>query len=236
LSIDLTIDKTGPELKIPARQLADLNVRIGRLARKVVTAQEEERTRVSRELHDEAGQALTALKLNLQTIQQNLSTNPQEARQQLELAIVLTDRTAERVRHLAHRLRPQIVDSLGLNAACAALCRQFEENSNLSIQYSGQGCEVTQEISVSLYRLLQEALTNVARHADAKHVTALLVRTSKGLRLQVDDDGCGFQSQDVTDGAGLLGMQERMEILGGSLKIHSQPGVGTRISAELPVE
>jgi two-component system sensor kinase len=215
---------------------------IQKLAKRVVYAQEEERHRLSRELHDEAGQALTALKLSLELIAADLPPGADALRRNLTEAIALAESTKERVRLLAQGLRPPALDTVGLNLTLEAFCRDFSRRTQLSIDYRGEDVRgLSDAMNICLYRVLQEALTNVARHARATHVDVRLSRDGGLVRLTIADNGRGF-SHDATRmlqrwaGIGLLGMRERVELLGGWLEIDSEPGRGVRTVANLPVE
>jgi len=214
---------------------------IQKLAKRVVSAQEEERHRLSRELHDEAGQALTALKLSLELIAAELGPGASALRQNLLEAISLTESTKERIRVLAQGLRPPALDTVGLNLTLEALCRDFSRRTQLPIQYEGSEVRgLSDAVNICLYRVLQEALTNVAKHAKATRVDVRLSREGHLVRLSVADNGRGF-SHDATKmlqrwtGIGLLGMRERVELLGGWLEIETELGRGLRTVANLPV-
>jgi signal transduction histidine kinase len=196
---------------------------------------------LSRELHDEAGQALTALKLSLELITAELAPGESALRQNLGEAVALTESTKERIRVLAQGLRPPALDTVGLNLTLEAFCRDFSRRTQLPIDY--QGSEVrglSDAMNICLYRVLQEALTNVAKHAHATHVDVSLSRRGQIVRLSVADNGRGF-SHNATKmfqrwtGIGLLGMRERVELLGGWLEIETELGRGLRTVANLPV-
>jgi signal transduction histidine kinase len=217
--------------------------RLKRLARQVVTAQEEERRRLSRALHDEAGQALTALKIGLELIVGDLSPELADIRRRMQDAANLTGQTMDRIRLLAQTLRPPALDSVGLNYSLQGLCQDFGERTRLSIHYHGQDLpSIPEPASIALYRCLQEALTNVAKHAAAREVTVTIRRDAELLRLCVVDDGRGFGGDAPaadgvwSTGIGILGMKERLEVLGGRLEIESRRGRGTRITALVPFE
>jgi signal transduction histidine kinase/DNA-binding response OmpR family regulator len=212
--------------------------RLRRLTQQVVSAQEEERRRLSRELHDEAGQALTALKISLDLIQSDLPVEAGSLRQRLGEAGALTETTMEQIRLLAYGLRPPALDAVGLSYTLEGLCRDFAERTQLPIDYAGAELPVLPEaVNMCLYRVLQEALTNVAKHADANQVRAALCCDAETVSLAVEDDGQGFEVQAGTSvGIGLLGMQERIELLGGQLEIESWPGQGTRLMAHIPLQ
>jgi PAS domain S-box-containing protein len=209
------------------------------LAQQVVSIQEEERRRVSRELHDEAGQSLTALKMSLDLIQADLPPSLTMANQSVAEAIELTDETMERIRLLAYGLRPPALDMLGLNAALEGLCRELAARANLTVKYDGLELPgLPDTVAISLYRLAQEALTNVIKHADASQAQVVLRRSGRQLSLLVADDGRGFHLEEqsgIAPGMGLIGMAERMKLLGGEFPIESEPGRGTRLTAYAPL-
>ena len=211
------------------------------LTMQVVSQEEEERHRVSRELHDEAGQALTALKIGLGLIHSDIPEELGPVKSRLAEALDLTDVTMENIRLLARGLRPPELDAVGLNGTLEGYCREFAGLTNLSIDYSGvEASAFTDAVNISFYRFLQEALTNVVKHAEAKHVKVRLDRSPTTISLAVTDDGRGFSPQALnpetarTKGIGLLGMQERFELLGGQLEVASTPGEGARLVAQAP--
>lgn len=214
--------------------------RLRYLTGKVVSAQEEERRRVSRELHDQAGQALTVLKMSLSTIKATLPQELQDSREQLTEAVDLADQTMEQIRMLAHDLRPPVLDTFSLNASLEGLCQEFAGRSDLRITYHGVELpSVPDAVAISFYRFLQEALTNVTKHANASDVQVVLNIEKKVVALSVRDDGEGFAAgvkPSSKKGIGLIGAQERFELLGGSLSIKSTPGQGTRLTARVPLD
>jgi PAS domain S-box-containing protein len=223
-------------------QVSASRERLRRLAQQIVLAQEEERRRLSRALHDEAGQALTALKISLELIGQDLPVEFGSLRQRIGDAAALTDATMEQIRSLAQDLRPPALDALGLGPTLEGFCRDFARRTGLSIDYLGLELPVLPEaVNTCLYRFLQEALTNVAKHACANQVCVALRCDAKTVSLSVQDDGRGFDKgarlfvSGWPMGIGLLGMQERLESLGGRLEIESWPGQGTCLAAHLPV-
>ena len=212
-----------------------------RLTQKVIDAQEEERHRVSRELHDEAGQALTALKISLDLIRSDLSLESGPIYQRILGAVDLTDTTMEKVRLLARGLRPPELDAVGLNPTLEGFCREFAQRTQLSIDYRGVEMPTLPDtFSISFYRFLQEALANVAKHAMATRVRVELSHNADAVSLMVEDDGRGFipgrhaTGGGQSNGIGLLGMEERFELLGGRLEVESRPGQGTRLVAQVP--
>ena len=224
-------------------QVHDRNEQLRTLAEPVGSTQEEERQRLSRELHDEAGQALVALKMGLKSLLADMPAGLDAPRAQLREATALTDTTMERIRRLAHDLRPPALDMAGLNATLEGFCREFGRQTGLAIVYDGAELpELTDAVNICFYRVLQGALTNVARHAQTDHARVALAHEADTIRLSVEDDGQGFDQQARTSaptygqGIGLLGMEERLRLLGGWLEIESRPGAGTRLVAHVPWE
>jgi signal transduction histidine kinase len=212
------------------------------LARQVVSAQEKERQRISRILHDESGQALTALKISLELIAQDLPPELDSPRRRLLDAAALTDSTMEGIRLMAQDLRPPALDTVGLSPTLESFCQDFAGRTQLAISYQGLNLPPLPEpVNITLYRFLQEALTNVARHARADHVQVALESSTEGLTLLVEDNGLGIdpEASAMADGRqagmGLQSMRERLESLGGTLRIDSRPGEGTRLRAFVPL-
>ncbi len=213
--------------------------RLRHVTRQIVSAQEEERYRIARELHDGAGQSLTALKISLELIRADLPPGFASLHQSLQEVISLTGETEQQIRLLVHGLRPPSLDMLGLNLALEDLCLEFATHAKLAVDYVGADTPVLPgAITLNLYRMLQEALANIARHAQASHVWVTLHCDSDTVTLSVEDDGRGFDAEstmfDQPRGVGLLGMRERLELLGGNLEIDSQPGHGTRLVVRVP--
>jgi signal transduction histidine kinase len=211
-----------------------------RLNQRIVTAQEEERRSLSRELHDEAGQALTALRIGLELIRQDLPAEARALHARLDEAVALAGSTTEQIRRMAQGLRPPALDTVGLDAALEELCRAFAAQTRLEVDYDGATLPPLPDlVGIHLYRCLQEALTNVARHARTDRAQVILQYDGETISLAVEDKGCGFEAATSSGGAssggiGLAGMRERLDALRGSLEIVSRPGKGTRITASVP--
>jgi signal transduction histidine kinase len=203
--------------------------------RHVVEAQELERRRLARELHDETGQALTSILLGVKAIR--ASGSPAEAERaegEVRLQIV---QALQDVRALAVELRPAALDDFGLVAALERLAETFQARSGLEtvVQANIDG-RLPPEIETVLYRVVQEALTNVAKHAAAEHVSIVLRSRDGSVAAIIDDDGRGFVQENVRDEAlGLLGMRERLALIGGTLEVESSTDAGTTIAAVVPV-
>jgi PAS domain S-box-containing protein len=226
-----------------ARQRAEQQSnRIRKMARRIVQAQEEERGRISRELHDEAGQSLTALQLGLELAKVQLPDDLVEAKSGLQELAQLAHDTQNNLRHISHNLRPPGLDAYGLDAALRGLCEDFARHTGLEVSYDGEEVPALQPLpALSLYRFAQEALTNVAKHSQASRVKMVLEPDSDTVSLWVEDDGHGFtpppwEESVLSQGTGLVGMVERLEMIDGYLDIRSVEGKGTRLTAVIPRE
>lgn len=211
------------------------------LLNKVVTAQEEERRRISRELHDETGQALTSLLVQLKILEQ--SDDPESIQRQVNDIRQLALRTLQEVRRLAMDLRPAALDDLGLISALEGYIYNYSGKTGLEVTFEPVNLENTRlphDIETVLYRVIQESLTNIARHANASQASVRIMREHDTIHILVEDNGRGFDASamlksDDDAGLGILGMQERIELIGGRFKLHSRPGQGTRIAVELTI-
>jgi signal transduction histidine kinase len=215
---------------------ADLSTRVARDAmRRVVAAQELERRRLARELHDETGQALTSILLGLKSVEEAPADDErQRAAAELRELVVTT---LQDVRRLAVELRPKALDDFGLVPALERLGETFAEQTGTRVQLEAQlGERLPAEIETALYRIVQEALTNVAKHARAGNVSILLMRKDASVSAVIEDDGLGFEPSELREsGLGLLGMRERLELIDGRFEVESRRGGGTTIVAEVPL-
>ena len=215
----------------------DLSERIAQDSlRRVVEAQELERRRLARELHDETGQALTSILLGLKSLEER-SKDPasRAATQELRELVVST---LQDVRRLAVELRPSALDDFGLVAALERLAESFAEQTAISVDFQTALADerLPPDVETALYRIVQESLTNVVKHARARRVSILLARKEGAVKAVVEDDGQGFDAAEQTrDGYGLVGMRERLALLGGRLEVESTRDAGTTIAAEVPV-
>lgn len=223
-----------------ARLVAELQrERLRVLTDRLVTTQEEERLRISRELHDEAGQALTSLKINLDLLRAGLPAEQENLRARLADLATLTGETMDTLRTLAHDLRPPGLDAFGLNVALEGLCHDYSTRTGLTAAYDGVELPgLPTAVALSLYRFVQEALTNIAKHAQARNVSVQLRQDDGELVLSVADDGNGFTYDPNTSqgGVGLVSMHERADLLGGTLDIDTAPGRGARLTIRVPTE
>jgi PAS domain S-box-containing protein len=230
-----TILVGGMSVDISHRKL-DEEMRKALLA-ELANAREEERRRISRELHDDLIQRLAAMVLDLDQIAAEDSSRIKEGLRLLEQRIV---QTAEVARHLAHALHPSELDDLSLVAVLRSYCEDFARREGIAVEVRSRKVprELRREIGACVYRLAQESLSNVAKHAAAKRVSVMLEGTGNSIRLRVKDSGVGFGAAPAEKhvGLGLRSMEERVGILRGNLRVRSQPGKGTEITAEIPLE
>jgi two-component system sensor kinase len=232
---DITLRKQSEDaLKHSRLELRELSAR-------VIEAREEEKTRIARELHDELGQLLTALKMDLAWLRERLPAGTAEIADKAAQMHAMLEQTVSSTRRIAADLRPLMLDDLGLADAAGWLVDDFASRSGVrcEIKMSGDGAfsGVESSIATALYRALQESLTNIARHAAAKNVWVVLAIDNGLLHLEVEDDGRGILAEDLAKGRslGLKGMRERMAYLGGSLEVVRAPRGGTRLRAKVPV-
>ncbi len=207
------------------------------LSQKLVQAQEAERKRLSLELHDQVGQMLTALRMEIANLGRISPDDPALFREHLQQAKQMAEGAMKTVRDLAMGLRPSMLDDLGLGPAIEWQSREFSRVSGIPVDISIEGrlTRLTDEQKTGLFRVVQESLTNVLRHARAKRVSVTLKESSDRLVLLVSDDGCGIDPGRPRRGLGLLGMEERVRELGGAFSVHSAPGGGTTVRAEIPL-
>lgn len=219
-----------------AATAVDLSHRVTQdaLAR-AVEAQELERRRLARELHDEIGQDLTSLLLSLRTIEE--AANVEEVRQATAALRAQVVTALQDVRRLAVELRPKALDDFGLVPALERLVQTFMEQTGMDVKLTDAlgGRRLPPDVETAVYRIVQEALTNIVKHAHAARVSILLTRMQEGAAAVIEDDGLGFDPEVEHEGLGLLGIRERLQLLGGRLTIESSPGSGTTLRAEVPL-
>jgi two-component system sensor histidine kinase UhpB len=203
------------------------------LSMRIEAVREEERTTIAREIHDELGQALTALKLDLAA----LGREDARLTARAKTLAAATDVILDQVRRISSELRPGVLDHLGLGAAIEWQAQEFERRTSTPCRLVARGdASLDPRTSTAVFRIFQEALTNVARHADAKEVEIVLQTNDELVSLEVRDDGRGITPEEIASrrSLGLLGMRERVQALGGELTIAGEAGVGTTLSLRVP--
>lgn len=249
LGVLIVADREGPDPRFGDTDLrvvetfaqraavaVDVSQRVARDAlRRAMSAQELERRRFARELHDETGQALTSVLLGLAAIEN--AASPEQARAATEELRALVVGTLQEVRRLAVELRPKALDDFGLVPALKRLAQSVRERNGLNVQVEARlGPErLPPEVETAVYRIVQEGVTNVLKHAGARDVSIVLTRRGDIVVGLIEDDGEGFELGGSSGGVGLIGMRERVELLDGHLTVESTPGRGTTLLIELPL-
>jgi two-component system sensor histidine kinase UhpB len=209
-------------------------------ASQIINAQEQERKRIARELHDETSQVLTSLLISLAILEESVTT--QEARDRIADTRKLAHQTLRAIRNLSIDLRPSALDDLGLLPAIRWYIKEYQQKCAIEVEFSATGFKerLPAEQETALYRIVQEALTNTARHAQAKHIAVTMNEDAEAVYVKIRDNGIGFDADTVLKtpyqerGLGLAGMSERAVLLDGSLTIHSAIGHGTTIQVRIP--
>jgi signal transduction histidine kinase len=225
------------------QRLADSERGFRRISRGVLRAQEEERARVSRDLHDGIGQSLTALKIQLALLEQEAARVASPLASRIESARQLAESCLTEVRQLAYLVRPQMLDELGLLPTLRWLVRTMRQRTGIDVTLESTGFDerLDPDRETLVYRLAQEALTNVARHAGASSATLRLEKRGNRLVVQVEDRGTGFdaealmQAREEERGFGIRGMRDRVHFFQGLFTIRSTPGAGTTVQVEIPL-
>jgi signal transduction histidine kinase len=205
------------------------------LSAKLVSTQESERKNLSRELHDAVGQSLSAVQFELHNMAAALGSGQEQLRSGVDRVRELVEGSVAMIRNMARLLRPAMLDDLGLAAALEGQAREISRSTGVrvTVESAGLSEDLPDDHKICLFRIVQEALNNVCRHANADSVDIALGSSEGSVSMVIQDDGRGFRPGH-SKGLGLIGMHERVESLGGTLAIQSEPGKGTRIEAHLP--
>ncbi len=210
-----------------------------KLSNQIQGVREEEKSKISREVHDELGQSMTAIKMDLLNLQKNLSSKEKKAFQQVESMVGLVDKTLDSIQRISMELRPPILDAFGLGEAIAWQADEFQKRFGIRYEMDckGNDDDLSPDLMIALFRVFQESLTNIARHSQAKKVKIALYRTPGLLSLKVEDDGIGFENNKLDDptSLGLLGIQERVRFWNGRVSFKGEAGKGTRVHVQIPL-
>ncbi len=225
------------------RLLRDIKVQqeqLRHLTKKLFQTQEEERRRIARELHDEAGQSLTAINLALEGLGRLIPEHEKEIFDEIYEIRRMLQRASAEIRNLSYRLHPTLLTDLGLEPALRSYFRQVSERTGIRISFRMVGFteRLDRELETTLYRLAQEALTNTIKHSGAENFSLSIIKSYPNIIFSAEDDGIGFDTESMEknpNSLGLVGMRERVLLLGGTFVIRSQPMVGTKIRIEIPV-
>lgn len=220
-------------------ELKQMNVQLRRFSSYLQDAREDERKYIAGEIHDELGQLLTGIKMDLSWLNKRISPEQENLAERLTKTIELTDRTIESIRKIATQLRPGILDDLGLEEAIRWQINEIQKKSDIVFSVEGnlKGGNFSSEVSIAVFRILQESLTNVVRHAQAKKVSVKMHCGKEHLSVEVTDDGVGMDYKEAIrkKSIGIMGMQERATAIGGSIDIHSSEGTGTILKVLIPL-
>ena len=215
-----------------------------KLSHKIVRLQEEERRRVSRELHDGINQLLVSVKYKIENFEEKLKLSSEQALSDIKKADIFLDEAIAEVRRVSHDLRPSVLDDLGLVPALSNLVRRFSERNLIDVQLNGVDesfDRLPADVETAMYRIVQEAMMNIEKHANATHVTININRTDSNVTIRIEDNGDGFSMQnalrksDSMSSMGLRNMRERIELLQGNFFIHSDVGKGTFLEVKAPL-
>jgi signal transduction histidine kinase len=227
---------SNESLRLESKELLESEKSRGKLLHQIISAQEDERKRISRNIHDHLGQQFTALRLILSSLKEQ--SNPPS---QLESAYSIAEKLDSEIDFLAWELRPTVLDDLGLVKALENFVNEWSRYLKIEVEFHTTGLKekrLSPHVEINLYRIAQEALNNVSKHAAAKHVSLLLESQGQSVVLIIEDDGVGFDPREKSSekGLGLPGIKERALLVGGTAEIESSPKNGTTIYVRIPVQ
>jgi len=232
------VSKDVTEEKQVERELIDSRERLRNHSAYLEAAREEERTSVSREIHDDLGQLFTALKMDTRWLEKRILKNQGPLKDKVHGMIQLLDQGMESVQRISAALRPGMLDDLGLCPAMEWQLREFATRLGVahSVTFDPKEIQLADDLATTLFRIFQEALTNIARHADATRVEVSLIDKNRCLALNVTDNGRGITKEQASgnNAFGLIGMRERAQVWGGSVALDGEPGKGTRVTVSIP--
>ncbi len=235
----LSIARDITERKRGESRLKQTSTQLRNLASRLQAIREEERTMISREIHDELGQVITVLKIQITLLANKLRKDQKHLKERLVSASNMLDQMVETVQKITSKLRPEILDELGLIPAIEWQAQQFQHHTGITCDPTLPGAEIVleKEKSTAIFRIFQEALTNVARHANADKISVILRQESGQLILEVTDNGQGIRKSQIDNSRslGILGMKERALVLGGIVTINGVPEKGTNVKVEIPL-
>jgi PAS domain S-box-containing protein len=210
---------------------------LGRMTARLLKVEEGEHRRLARELHDDFSQKVGLMCFELDSLAKNLPAHRDEIAVQLKSLEAQLGKLSDDLHSIAHQLHPSILDDLGLVPALSSYCTDFSKRHGIAVAFHHRdiSAEIPNETSICVYRIVQEALTNVARHSNAKSAEVALIATATLMRLTIHDAGVGFHPKLCKRGIGLVSIEERVRLMGGNVSVQSHPGDGTQIEAEIPV-
>ena len=220
------------------QQLTLIREQLRNLSNHLQSVREEEKTRIAREVHDELGQSLTALKMDLVCLKDELPDPQPELQERVQSMSGLIDSTITSVQRISSELRPQILDVMGLCEAIAWQAKEYQKRTQLHFDLNCEHIPLNKELTTDLFRIFQEALTNIVRHAQANRVGVSFHQQDGSLTMQIEDDGRGIPPEKIEDyqSLGLIGIRERVLFLGGDVEFLGEPGKGTKVVVKIPLE
>jgi two-component system CheB/CheR fusion protein len=230
-------DRLASEVQVTTQALGRSQDELRSLTVSLFTSQEEERRRIARELHDDVSQRLAAIEIDSDQVERSLPSKASAAKESIQRIRTRIAKLSEDVRQMSHRIHPSIIEDLGLKTALRTLTEEFGRRENMIATFSSDNVpeNISLEVSTSLYRIAQEALRNISKHAGQTHTRVSLKEMPNGIQLQVADFGQGFDQDGARPGLGLLSMEERTRHIGGRFQIHSALGEGTRVTVTVPL-
>ena len=236
--LESRVIKRTQQLVVSNTRLVETQADLRRLSEQLMQSTEQERTRMSREIHDQLGQLLTAIKMELRSIERQLGRDEQKARGHIGETVALVDETVKTIRRIASDLRPGILDDFGLTAALEWQLQQFRDRTGVAthLQSDVDDSRLSKDMTTASFRIAQEALTNIARHAEAQDVWVTLTADDRSFLLEVRDNGKGLRPDPNRRSLGLVGMRERARQLGGSVTITNGPERGVIAQLRLPLD
>jgi len=231
------------EVRSKSSEVESERTKLKHLTEKLVRAQEEERKKISRELHDETGQLMSTLQIDLGIVRRELPPGKRELKEIFDNALSLVDRTLSEIRRISSHLHPSVLDTLGLIPAIKSYVEDYRKRFDVTIEfnYTGLDGRMDHNIETAIYRCVQESVTNAIKHSGTKYLCLNLVKSPDKMIAMIKDEGKGFDVAQVSSrnsktGLGLLGIKERVSLMGGRVKINSRVGSGTSIRIEIPVK
>jgi PAS domain S-box-containing protein len=235
---DMTVHKLAEKaLRESEAELRRSHEELRALAARLLTVEEEDRGRVARELHDDLNQQLAIVAFEIDSLARELPPSPDEIRERLRSLEQQVAELSKDVRRMAHQLHPSILDDLGLAPALRSFCADFSRREGIRVTFTHRNlpAPLPQDLAVCLYRVVQEGLRNVARHSRTKRAVVSVRGTGTEIRLRISDPGAGFDRAAVKGGLGIISMEERARLVGGTISVRSEPGRGTQIEVHVPV-
>jgi signal transduction histidine kinase len=236
--VNTTLQKEIAERTHAELELTGLREQLRNLSNHLQNIREEEKTRIAREVHDELGQSLTALKMDLVCLKDELPQGQSELEERVQSMSGLIDSTITSVQRISSELRPQILDVMGLCEAIAWQAKEYQKRTNLQFDLHCEHIPLNKELTTDLFRIFQETLTNVVRHAQADRVRVSFHQQGGRLTMEIADNGKGMNPEKTDDSQslGLIGIRERVLFLGGDVAFLSAPGEGTKVVVNIPLE